>query len=171
MWPKSRPPSTAYQPIRDTEQQHDENNQPQGSSLWPTAEISSAKLLSGNNALKREHLLGGNNKINQTLLLRGNKPIAEHLLLRPNLMDRKDELKDGTALEDENDDFEHLDYLEPTDEMPLNSKKWLRQRLPRFSLRNATIAATSVVLVVSLIAFIVTVGGPKHPLGRDDYKE
>jgi hypothetical protein len=171
MWPKSRPQSTAYQPIRDAEQQHDENNQAQGSSLWPTAEISSDKLLSGNNALKPEHLLGGNNKINQTLLLGGNKPIPEHLLLGPNVKDRKDELEEGTAWEDEDDDFQHLDYLEPTDDMPLTSRTRLRQRLPRFSFRNAMIAATLVVLIGSLIAFIVAIGGSEHPLGRDDYKQ
>lgn len=171
MWPKSRPPISAYRPIRDAEQQHDENNQPETSSLWPKAPIPNDKLLGGSNALKREHLLGGDNKINQSLLLGGSKPLAEHLLLRPRLPDSEDERREENALEDDHDDFEHLDYLEPTDDMSLTSGRRFRQRLLRISFRNAIIAATFVVLLVCLVTVVVAVGGQEHLLGPGDYRK
>jgi hypothetical protein len=186
MWPKPRQPTTAtaYHPIRDAEQQHDTHNPSQPPSLWPTAPIPPDKLLSANSALKPSHLLNGDNKINQSLLLSGgggNKPIAEHLLLQPRFVDvdeareRKERVLDEDG-EDVEDEFEHLDYLEATDDMPLTStitsRRSFRQGLRRVSLRSAFVGATVVVVVVCLIVVVgvVAAGGKEHELGPGDYK-
>lgn len=169
MWPKSRPPTASYQPLQDNEQHHNQNGQSQGVSLWPRASIPSDQLLGGDNAIKREHLLGGNNKINHSLLLGGNKPIAEHLLMQPRQQGSEDEVKhEETDVVD--DDFEHLDYLEPTDDMPLTSRKRFKRLLPRISYRSAVIAATVLVLLICGITVIFALGGEQHPFGPGDYK-
>ena len=190
MWPKPRQPAaTAYQPIRDSEQQHDAHNHPpQAPSLWPTAPIPPDKLLNTNSALKSKHLLGGDAKINQSLLLSGgggNKPIAEHLLLQPRFVDepkgqeRKGlEDHEGEDGEEGDEDFEHLDYLEATDDMPLTStltstsSRRFRQGLRRISLRSAFVGATVVLVVVCLIVLVgvVAMSGKEHELGPGDYR-
>jgi hypothetical protein len=159
MWPSSRPPTTLYQPIRDSEQQNDGSSKPSTGSLYPTAPI------------PKHFLLGGDNKINQTLLMGSNKPIAEHLLLNRRQPDVADDAKDENDLNDDVTDFEHLDYLEPSDDVPLTSGRRLSRRMPKIKFKIAVIASTLMVLLICLITVIFARGGKEHPLGPGDYRK
>jgi hypothetical protein len=159
MWPSSRPATTLYQPIRDPEQQNDGSSKPSTESLYPTAPI------------PRHLLLSGDNKINQTLLMGSNRPIAEHLLLNPRRSDVADDTKDENDLNDDDMDFEHLDYLEPSDDVPLTSGRRLSRRMPKIKVKTAVVASTLLVLLICLITVIFTRGGKEHPLGPGDYRK
>jgi hypothetical protein len=171
MWPSSRPPTTLYQPIRDPEQQNDGSSKPPTGSLYPTAPIPRHFLLGGDNQIKQEQLLGGDNKINQTLLMGGNKAIADHLLLNPRQSDAADDPKDENDLNDDDTDFEHLDYLEPGDDVALTSGRRPIRRMPRIKIKTALIASTLLVLLICLITVIFARGGKEHPLGPGDYRK
>jgi hypothetical protein len=91
--------------------------------------------------------------------------------------ERKGLEEDGDG-EEGDEDFEHLDYLEATDDMPLTStltstsRRSFRQGLRGVSLRSAFIGATVVVVVVCLIVVVgvFAAGGKEHELGPGDYK-
>lgn len=68
-------------------------------------------------------------------------------------------------------DFEHLDYLEPGDDVPLTSSgnkvgKANGKRLSRVSFRNAAIAGTLLILLFCgiMVVVIFLVGVKKQPL-------
>ena len=157
MWPKSRAATAIYQPINDAEQQGNDSEQPRESSFFPRAPVPKHFLLGGDNSIKREQLLGGNNKIDRSLLLGGNKPLPDHLLLMPMRADTEDEAQDENDLH-ENTDFEHLDYLEQTDEMPLTPRAKSKGRMPKVTYKTAIIVATVLVLLLCLMILLLVKG-------------
>lgn len=130
-------------------------------------------MLNADNKIKQEQLLGGDSRISQSLLLGGNVPIAEHLLLTPKKVDAVDAAKDEDDVDVDVDDadFEHLDYLEPGDDVPLTSRRSPSRRMPTIKVRTAIIAAVLLVLLISLVTAFFATGGTERLRGPGEYRK